>query len=461
MRRRHEVWAILSVLTLIVMTAAGTETADRGIDIWDANPRYWQLDGEPVLLIGGSKEDNLFQIPDIEEHLDLLHSVGGNYVRNTMSSRDEGNVWAFKKVGDSYDLDQWNDEYWNRFDRFLRLTGERDVFVQIEVWATFDYYRQYWDRNPLNPKNNSTYTVEESGLPTEVKGHPLQLGNNFFWSIPAERNQKVVLKYQQRFVDKMLSYSLEHGHVLYCMDNETAVTPEWGIYWSGYIKGKAAEKGKTVQTTEMWDPWNLSHPKHNATFDHPETYSFVDISQNNHNKGDKHWNNIAHVSARIDSNRRPMNCVKMYGADGGPFGSSQDAVERFWRNVFGGIAAVRFHRPDAGLGLNKAVLASIKSMRMLAAEIDVFASLPHNDLLGEREANEAYCMAEPGKAYAVYLPNGGEVRLNTGASKGGATVRWLDIMASAWQPPENVPGGDAVLLTCPGEGHWAVLVVAE
>lgn len=48
------------------------------IQPYKANPRYWQYKGEPVLLLGGTKDDNLFQIPDIEEHLDLLASVGGN-----------------------------------------------------------------------------------------------------------------------------------------------------------------------------------------------------------------------------------------------------------------------------------------------------------------------------------------------------------------------------------------------
>ena len=53
---------------------------------YSKNPFYWQYKGEPVLLLGGSIEDNLFQISDIEAHLDLLHAVGGNYVRCTMSS---------------------------------------------------------------------------------------------------------------------------------------------------------------------------------------------------------------------------------------------------------------------------------------------------------------------------------------------------------------------------------------
>ena len=288
------------------------------ITIYAENPSYWSYGGEPVLLLGGSAEDNLFQLPELEAHLDLLRSVGGNYVRNTMSCRDPGNVWPFFQRDDGlYDLDRWDDAFWHRFEQFLDWTARRDIIVQIEVWATFDYYQDRWDRNPFNPKNNVTYTETESELPIAVDNHPLSLGNNFFWSVPAERNQSIVLKYQQRFVDKMLSYSLKYGHVLYCMDNETAVTPEWGKYWSHYIRDKASEAGRTAHTTEMWDPWNLSDPKHNATFEHPETYTFVDISQNNHQKHQQHWDNAQRQRARIADQKRPINNVKVYGADGG------------------------------------------------------------------------------------------------------------------------------------------------
>jgi hypothetical protein len=54
--------------------------ADR-IQPYVKNPFYWQYKGAPVLLLGGSVEDNLFQIADIEDQLDLLHSLGGNYVQ--------------------------------------------------------------------------------------------------------------------------------------------------------------------------------------------------------------------------------------------------------------------------------------------------------------------------------------------------------------------------------------------
>ena len=439
----------------------GTDDPNRDrIKIYPANKRYWQYKQKPVLLIGGSVEDNLFQIPDLKEHLDLLKSVGGNYVRCTMSCRDEGNVWPFKKVGEKYDLDKWNPEYWQRFERFLKLTSERDIIVQIEVWATFDYYRDIWQRNPFNPKNNINYTAVESGLPIEVNSHPTRCENNFFWSIPAERNQQIVLKYQQRFVDKILSYSLDFPNILYCMDNETSVTHQWGKYWSQYIKAKADGTGLIVQTTEMWDPWNLSHQMHNATFDHPEIYSFVDISQNNHQKGQPHWDNAQKQRRRTAENPRPLNNIKIYGADTGRFGNSRDGIERFWRNIIGGMASVRFHRPDSGLGLSKKAQAHIKSARMLADKFDFFGAEPDSDSshLLEREANEAYLSLVEGSQYAVYFTIGGTVHLDLINPDGDFTLQWLDIESSLWLDPRVIEAPTRIKLTAPRPGHCAALL---
>ena len=448
---------MLAVGLASTSVAAGTVSSKK-IEIYTSNPAYWQYGGEPILLLGGSREDNLFQIPDIKKHLDLLKSVGGNYVRNTLSCRDDGNVWPFRKINDTYDLDQWNDEFWRRFETFLQLTYERDIIVQIEVWATFDYYRENWAVNPFNPKNNMNYTAEETGLPEKVNTHPIRTGNNFFWSIPAERNQKTVLKYQQRFVDKMLSYSLRYGNVLYCMDNETSVTPEWGKYWSTYIKAQAHAANVAVHTTEMWDKWDLADPQHNPTFDHPETYSFVDISQNNHQKGQTHWDNAQRQRARLSGRVRPLNNVKIYGADTGRFGNDRDGMERFWRNIFGGLASARFHRPLSGLGLGEKAQANLRSMRMLTNRIDIFTCAPHNDLLSDRAPNEAYCLANPGKEYAVYFPNGGGVTLDLRSLKTPAGLTWLNIVKSRWSDEQKITEARRVTFQCPSRDYWAVLI---
>src|SRR5690606_1513678 len=243
---------VVAILFINACTSAPSqepEDKDLGIKINSKNPYYWDYNGKPTMLLGGSVEDNLFQIPNLTEHLELLTSAGGNYVRNTMSSRDSGDVWPFKQREDGhYDLDQWEDEYWRRFEHFLHETAERDIIVQIEVWATFDFYQDNWERNPFNPKNNVNYNTQRSKLDESVDSHPIMAENNFFRSVPAQMSIARVLWFQQRFVDKLLSHSLKYGHVLYCIDNETSVTSDWGKYWANYIQKQAKAVGKEVFT---------------------------------------------------------------------------------------------------------------------------------------------------------------------------------------------------------------------
>lgn len=434
-------------------------TATDRIRQFPANPRYWQYMNKPVLLLGGSVEDNLFQIPDLESHLDRLVSVGGNYIRCTMSSRDEGDVWPFEKVDGLYDLTKPGQEYWHRFENLLKLTRERGVVLQIELWDRFDFARDPWQRNPYNPKNNRTYTPEESGLKEEYPRHPSSNENPFFYSVPEEQNNELLLELQKRQVDELLARTLPAPNVLYCMDNETSGSPAWGAFWARYLRQKADQAGVDVYTTEMWDAHDLNAEEHKATFDHPETYQFVDVSQNNHQKGQMHWDNLQAAREYIEAGpTRPMNNVKTYGADTGPFGNDRDALERFWRNVLGGLAAVRFHRPPAGQGLNENAQVHIKSMRMLTDRMEVWNCTPHNDLLADRSDNEAYCLANPGTCYAVYFPTGGAVSVDLSACSTAMTMQWLDIASTQWTESGELTPGQAVKLTAPAEGHWAVLI---
>lgn len=423
-------------------SASADTTGDRpGIHISPDHPQYWEYNGEPVLLLGGSDEDNLFQLPGLEAQLDLLASVGGNYVRNTMSSRDKGNVWPFGLDGEAgkYNLNRWNEAYWKRFERFLELTAEREIFVQIEVWATFDFYRENWDVNPFNPANNVNYSAYRTKLPEKVETHPTLCENPFFWSIPTHQNNMTLLTYQQRFVDKLLSYSLQYDHVLYCIDNETSVTSDWGKFWSEYIRKKALEKDKLVHVTEMWDPWDLNHISHRESFDHPETYSFVEISQNNHQRGENQWNNGLFQIERLRraGNLRPVNNVKTYGADGGSHGGgTHNGIESFIRSTLFGAAAVRFHRPASGLGLTDMAQAVIHGLRMASERMDFFNAVPHNDLLSDRQENEAYCRAIPGKQYLVYFPDAGEVKLDLLSSGGQTIISKLEVLTGEWSDVE-------------------------
>jgi hypothetical protein len=204
--------------------------------------------------------------------------------------------------------------------------------------------------------------------------------------------------------------------------------------------------------------------EHAATFDHPEIYSFVDISQNNHRPAHEHWDNPQEIRRRlIASGRiRPMNSVKIYGANSGRYGSTRDAQERFWRNVLGGLASSRFHRSPSELGLNAIAQAHIRSLRLFTEVLDIYRCEPHNDLLGTRSWNEAYCAATLGEQYGVFFPDGGNVLLDVSAAVVPLTVRWLDIRASHWTGAavgiEREDAGHVRLVTPYEEGYWAAIV---
>ncbi len=449
------------VVSWLTMTAFAAENPNR-IRPYEKNPRYWQFKGQPVLLLGGSKDDNLFQIPDLKAHLDEMKAVGANYIRNTMSDRNDlgFEVYPFKRLPDGkYDLEQWNEEYWRRFENMLQWTAERDIIVQIEVWDRFDYSTKNWPPHPYNPRNNVNYTAEQSGLAAEYPDHPGQNRQPFFFTTPKQRHNTVVLEHQQRFVDKMLSYSLQHDHVLYCMDNETSGEEAWGAYWAEYIRQRAREAGKRVCVTEMWDDWDLKAERHKRTFDHPERYDFCDVSQNNQKKGQEHWDNFQWVRQYISKQPRPLNTVKTYGADGGRFGNNRDGLERWWRHVIGGAASARFHRPDSGLGLSAPAIASLKAARKLESLIKLWQVEPANQLLSDRENNEAYLAARPGEAYALYFTDGGAVGLDLKTVVGTFEVRWLDIATGEWGKREQIKGGGIITLNAPGKGHWVAAML--
>lgn len=471
----------LAGLAPLVLLAVTSHASER-IRPHPENPYYWEYKGEPVLLLSGTWQDNLFNHPTrLEEHLDLLVSVGGNYARNVMSHRNEGNVFAYVQDEEGqFNLDEFNDEYWNRFERFLELTHERDIIVQLEIWATWDHYEDHqslggWSHHPYNPENNVTYTAQESGLPTVIdyapRGSPTD--HPFFSSVPALDNNELLLKYQTAFVDKLLSYSLDYPHILYCMNNESGEHVAWGDHWAEHVRKRAEESGVEVHTTDMRRNEDIRAEDHHHIFDRPELYTFVDISQNNawSGLGQRHYDNILYVRDIISDQPRPINNNKNYGASRH---GEEESVARVCRIVFAGCASIRFHRPhpledpddhlastDTGLGLSPRAQNIIASMREIGNAIDFIRSEPRNDLLSDREENEAYLLAVPGEQYAAYFPNGGSVTLDLSAASGELTLRWLDIDAVEWGHEDTVSGGSDLSLTAPGEGHWAVVITAE
>ncbi len=483
-----------AIFTLLSCQQSSRRSADpsRGIEPYQENPFYWSYKGLPTLLLGGTTEDNIFQIEDLRDHLELLKSVGGNYIRCTMSSRDSGNVRPYL-LNDKglYDLNTPNPDYWDRLQNLLEISEELDIIVQLEIWATYDFYwgDLRWSHNPFNPKLNINYTPEESGLPDSIAYPAQSKVNPFFTTVPELGNNKLLIKYQQQFVNKVLETTLPYNNVLYCIDNETNAHYEWGKYWSAYIRNIAAEKGKKIYLTEMWDNWDPTNGAvAGAKMQHPDlggwyaeytntelhknsnyaysindtvSYNFVDIANHNAQDGQLHYDTGLWVRKTIEKsgNIRPINNVKIYGADISQLwsGSEEEGQQRFWRNIFAGHASARFHRPTAGIGLGKLAQTNIRSMRMLEESIDIFSFRPANEFLSDRAGNEAYCMTNDQGDFLLYFPLGGMVKFNIPEAQ--YTTQSLRISKSLWIGPKMIafPG----IMAAPHDEPWVFVIQKE
>ncbi len=446
---------------------------DSRIRPWAANPRYWQYRGKPVLLLGGTREDNLFQIPDLEEHLDLLASVGGNYIRNTMSDRDAGDAYPYKRLPNGqYDLDQWDEEYWRRFSTMLRLTRERDIVVQVEVWDRFDLSdakgMDNWQRHPYRPANNVNYTRDETGLGDAYPDHPGQDKHPFYHTVPGMKGYEPrldrVRAYQERFVSKMLSCSLPYGNVLYCMDNETSTEVKWGQHWMAFIKRKAEEEGVDVFVTDMFD--DVWQPENSGmlavALDNPQLYDFLDVSQvNSRNFHEAHWNRLRWIVKRVKAHPRPVNHTKIYSAGQTGFGSGtpQDGIERFWHNLLCGSASSRFHRPTSGIALNATAQACIRSAREVESLVPFWDLEPRLDLIRDRREDSGYLAACPGRAYVLFFPRGGSVQVDLADAPGTLSRTWVEVGSGETRATGDLAGEGVTAIEAPDASPWVAVLL--
>lgn len=262
-----------------------------------------------------------------------------------------------------------------------------------------------------------------------------------------------VLRYQQRFVDRLLAYTLKYGHVLYCIDNETSGEPAWGQYWAEYIKARAKVAGRRVHVTEMWDDWDITAPRHRQTLDHPDLYDFADLSQNNHNSGRQHWRNALWARQYVAGRPRPLNAVKTYGADGNRFGhTDQDGLERFFRHIMAGFAAVRFHRPDSGLGLNPKAQSAIAAARALESAVKLWDLAPNSEVLGNGRGGDVYISMAGADRQVLYFPAGGRTAVRL--APGRYDVVWIGSPGRRRGESLVASGSDGHAVVAPDEGHW-------
>ena len=489
------------VVLMIVLSWSNSIFAQIAVD-----GRYWKYDGRRVLLLGGwnhghnpfidhdtdNDKDNqgVSSSAQIKNAMDELATAGGNYLRCVLDPGMAAGIQGFDfcaNSGTQYDLNKMTGPFWTRIEMFITEARKRNVIVQIEVWDRFDLIDGSWGSwpvSPWNPKNNINYTTASSGLATSYRsfnGHPFIQGvpgHPKYENASGTRKQKydLVRSFQDKFINKLLSITLDYNNVLYCMNNETHEDPAWGQYWMNFIESKASTRDKSVSTTDMFDDVYRAESSRGLTYQlsNRGRYDYVDISQANSRHADEaHWNKVKWITDAARNMNLPylLHMTKIYGNDialgGKPWsrfkpGDTDNAIEEWWRNLIAGVAGVRFHRPTSGIGLYTMAKNCISATRKVETRVKFWDIEPRLDLLTNRQSDEAYLAADPGKAYILYFTKngGGSVGLKLDNYPDTTfEVRWVNIGTGNWGATTTISGGSTVTVDRPdSSSHWVATI---
>lgn len=499
-----------AIVCSLILIFLGSNNIHSQIKPSKQHPGYWQYNGQTTLLVGGwnhghnpfldhstidggGYEDTSTQA-EVIEALDELALAGGNLLRCVLDPGVGAGRQGFTfcaRVGQKYDLNKMEGPYWERLQVFLQESQRRRIIIGLEIWDRFDWYEgghQGWPNSPFNPKNNINYTTETSGLAHFYPGKGDKTENPFGLTTPqqtsyttATEQQKkqydLVRSYQEKFMDKLLSVTFQFDNVLYSANNEVRhQEPAWGKYWIEYIRRAAKKAEKEVYCTDMF--WDLALLPKSAGFDHllkhSDFYDYFDVSQLSaqfigeataRERGDKHWQMLSYIIEKTQKLNKPLHMNKIYGSErhqGGVMGGADNAVEEFWRSLIAGIAGVRFHRPESGIGISERAKNCIKAVRLVEKETKFWEVNSRQDLISNHGQDEAYLAANPGEKYLLFLVDGGSVKLNLEPYPDRYfQVHWIDIDHGKSTKTDEIHGGNAITVDAPSDGHWVVAIVKK
>lgn len=90
-------------------------------------------------------------------------------------------------------------------------------------------------------------------------------------------------------------------------------------------------------------------------------------------------------------------------------------------------------------------------IRRIADRMDLAATAPHGQLVSTK-----HCLANPGKEYLIYLPQGGETTVDLSDAKGSFAAEWINAADGTTRPADPVAGGARRTLKAPFEGDAAL-----
>jgi len=340
-----------------------------------------------------------------------------------------------------FDLERFNEAYFGRLRGHVKAAGDNGVYASVMLFNGFSIEGKGnvggdpWVGHPLNAKNNLNGVDGVSGTAT----HTL--------------SNAVVTAHQEAYIRKVINAVNNLDNVLYEISNEDTASPadtEWQYHMIGFIKEyeKTKPKQHPVGMTASW----------------PGTDEILFQSPAD-------WVSPAAKLPAGDGRKVILN-----DTDHSYFwiGLRQDgpAAQRawVWENFMRGNQCLfmdPYLDPSHDAGRNQPVNGepdpywdtlreALGRTRDYAERINLAATVPHDELISTK-----FCLAEPGKEYLVYSPEGGEMTVDLSKATGKISVEWFRPSDGMVTHGEAVEGGRKQSLKPPFDGEAVLHLLRE
>lgn len=426
------------------------------------NPRYFATpDGTPVLLTGSHTWSNLRDIGpadppepfDYPGYLAMMTAWGHNFMR--MWAWDlfrfthgqqgaESSVWysepmPWLRTGPGaaldgkprFDLQRLDPAYFERLRSRVQLAREHRIYVSVMLFEGWGIQipdsPACWEGHPFNVHNNiNGVNGDPDGDGRGLETQTMQLPD--------------VLAIQEAYVRRVMDTVNDFDNVLYEIANEAGpYSTAWQHHMIRFVQ--ECERTKAHQHP-VGMTFQYRGGSNRTLFDSPAQW----ISPN--------------PEGGYTDNPPPADGSKVVISDTDHLWGIGGSHVWVWKSVCRGLNPIfmdPFTRLFLPLSADQPAWEPLRRAmgvaRGLTERMDLRCALPSQAL-----ASSGYCLADPGREYLVYLPEGGEVTVDLAGAGGAFAVEWIHPTAGETTAAAPVSGGAPVVLRSPSDGDAVVFI---
>lgn len=443
---------------------SGRDVSTKGtLRVHPTNPRYLTDDGKRVIYLTGVEYWDILRedgspdprAMDYKKFLDIVTRYRLNFIRlwrwnelfkfsylkeNEMFGKKvyftSPSPWLRTGPGvakdgkPKFDLTKFNESYFKTLRERVEMAGKRGIYVSIMLFEghsiRYSEAPWRWDGHPFNKENNINGIdgdANSDGIGLEV--HTL--------AVPQ------VTRVQEAYVRKVIDTVNDLDNVLFEVANEShPQSIEWQNHIVRFIKEYEAKKPKQHP---VWISTHGGGPANALLFESPADCV------------------APSAEGGYRDNPPPADGRKIILLDTDHLWGAPGDFQWVWKAFTRGMNPINYAELEDLAKPSQKLEMALKAMsvtRWIAEQIDLARMLLHPELSSSR-----YCLANPGKEYLVYLPEGKEVTIDLTSGEGVFKFIWINPITGRIMPGRKIQGGAQRTLISPLQGASALYIYKD